>query len=34
MEDEQKKMKMEDNLNSKAVLSSLFNNNNLKNKWF
>jgi hypothetical protein len=28
------KLKIEDNLNFKAVLSSLFNNKNLKNKWF
>jgi hypothetical protein len=28
------KNKMEDNLNFKAVLLSLFNNKNLKNKWF
>ena len=34
MEDDLKKMKMEDNLNFKAVLLSLFNNKNLKNKWF
>jgi hypothetical protein len=34
MEDDLKKMKMEDDLNFKAVLSSLFNNKNLKNKWF
>ena len=29
-----KRMKMEDDLNFKAVLSSWFNNKNLKNKWF
>ena len=34
MEDDLKKMKMEDNLNVKAVLLRLFNNKNLKNKWF
>ena len=34
MEDDLKKMKMEDNLNFKAVLLGLFNNKNLKNKWF
>ena len=34
MEDDLKKIKMEDNLNFKAVLSSLFNNKNLKNLVF
>ena len=34
MEDDLKKMKMEDDLNFKAVLLSWFNNKNLKNKWF
>ena len=34
MEDDLKKNKMEDDLNFKAVLLSLFNNKNLKNKWF
>ena len=34
MEDGLKKNKMEDNLNFKAVLFILFNNKNLKNKWF
>jgi hypothetical protein len=34
MEDDLKKYKMEDDLNFKAVLLRLFNNNNLKNKWF
>ena len=34
MEDDLKKMKMEDDLNFKAVLLRLFNNKNLKNKWF
>ena len=34
MEDNLKKMKMEDDLNFKAVLLSWFNNKNLKNKWF
>jgi hypothetical protein len=33
MEDDPKK-KMEDHLNFKAVLLRLFNNKNLKNKWF
>ena len=33
MEDDLKKI-MEDNLNLKAVLLRLFNNKNLKNKWF
>ena len=33
MEDDLKK-KMEDDLNFKAVLLRLFNNKNLKNKWF
>ena len=33
MEDDLKK-KMEDDLNFKPVLLSLFNNKNLKNKWF
>ena len=34
MEDDLKKNEMEDDLNFKAVLLSLFNNKNLKNKWF
>jgi hypothetical protein len=34
MEDNLNKNEMEDNLNFKAVLLSLFNNKNLKNKWF
>ena len=34
MEDDLKKIKMEDDLNFKAVLLRLFNNKNLKNKWF
>jgi hypothetical protein len=34
MEDELKKNEMKDNLSFKAVLLSLFNNKNLKNKWF
>jgi hypothetical protein len=33
MEDDLKQ-KMKDDLNFKAVLLSLFNNKNLKNKWF
>ena len=33
MEDDLKKI-MEDNLNFKAVLLGLFDNKNLKNKWF
>ena len=35
MQDDLKKnLKMEDNLNFKAVLLSLFDNKNLKYKWF
>ena len=34
MEDDLKKMKMEDDLNFKVVLLSWFNNKNLKNEWF
>ena len=34
MEDDLKKIKMEDNLNFKAVPLILFNNKNLKTKWF
>ena len=34
MEDDLKKNELEDDLNFKAVLLRLFNNENLKNKWF
>ena len=34
MEDDLKKNEMEDDLNFKTVLLSLFNNKNLKKKWF
>ena len=34
MEDDLKKNEMEDDLNFKAVLLSLFNNKNLKKEWF
>jgi hypothetical protein len=34
MEDDLKNNKMEDDLNFKADLLILFNNKNLKNKWF
>jgi hypothetical protein len=34
MEDDLQKIEMEDDLNFKAVLLSLFNNKNFKNKWF